>query len=411
MNKIDRLLNYVPTLPFPNFKWKWACYACTEGINDPVVLLGVLFRMAKLEGKYKYSSDEFGQELIQLSNDLKGTGINVDLAGRIGERNIIRNSGQYWKALNLIPAERTGGIITLTKFGRKVADHEISQTEFSAETIVTFTLPNQAMDIAERKQWENAGLKLYPLKLILTIIDKLSGIDTSQAYLTPFELARIVIPLSGVVGQPINTYVDCIQLYRENRLNLSLWPDCCPASNDFRMAREFLLFLFNYGYLIKIDAENREQEKYNFNFNIKTEIRDILRTAKIVPSEIISNTERKIVTAVRNRPNQARFRKEVLEACKRCVISNVEMPEVLEAAHIKPYKYNGADVASNGFAMRMDIHFLFDSGHLRISENGVVFLSDKARWSYGYSIPPRIILPDYVDRENLRWRWDNYNGI
>lgn len=51
MNKIDKLVNYIPTLPFPNFKWKWACYACTEGINDPVVLLGVLFRMAKLEGR------------------------------------------------------------------------------------------------------------------------------------------------------------------------------------------------------------------------------------------------------------------------------------------------------------------------------------------------------------------------
>ena len=189
-----------------------------------------------------------------------------------------------------------------------------------------------------------------------------------------------------------------------------MWPNCCPAANDFRMAREFLLFLSNYGYLNKIDADNRMLEKYDFNFNIKSEIKAILRTTHSVSSTIISDTERKIVTSVRYRPNQARFRKEVLDACKRCVISNVEMPEVLEAAHIKPYKYNGADVASNGFAMRMDIHFLFDSGHLRISENGDVFLSDKARWSYGATIPPRIILPDYVDRDNLRWRWDNYNG-
>lgn len=45
-------------------------YAPTEGINDPVVLLGILFRMAKLEGRYKYSSDEFAREIIQLSRDL-----------------------------------------------------------------------------------------------------------------------------------------------------------------------------------------------------------------------------------------------------------------------------------------------------------------------------------------------------
>ena len=66
--KTNELINYIPQLPFIGFKWRWACYACTEGINDPVVLLGVLFRMAKLEGKYKYSSDEFSDELIQLDN-------------------------------------------------------------------------------------------------------------------------------------------------------------------------------------------------------------------------------------------------------------------------------------------------------------------------------------------------------
>lgn len=410
MNNKNYWAQYIPKLPFPDFKWKWACYACTEGINDPVVLLGVLFRMAKLEGRYKYSSEEFAKELVQLSRDLEGSGVNVDLERRVGERNIIRNSGQYWKALNLIPAERTGGIITLTPFGRKVANHVISQTEFAAETVISFTLPNPAMDAAERNKWEKAGLLLHPLKLILSIINKLAEADRQEAYITPLELTKIIIPLSGVVGQPLNAFVECLKLYREGLLDTSLWPNCCPAANDARMAREFLLFLANYGYLIKNDAEIRDAEHFCLNFSISKEIEAILKAKKNVSQEIISDTERKIVSGLRNRPNQARFRKDVLTACKRCVISNVEMPEVLEAAHIKPYKYNGSDDASNGFAMRMDIHFLFDSGHLRISENGEVFLSDKARWSYGASIPPRIILPDYVDRENIRWRWDNYNG-
>ena len=410
MNNADTLAGYIPSLPFKGFKWKWACYACTEGINDPVVLLGVLFRMAKLEGRYKSSSDEFADELIQLSHDLKGTGVNVDLERRVGERNIIRNSGQYWKALNLIPAERTGGVITLTPFGRKVANHVISQTEFSAETIATFTLPNNAMDAKERNMWEKANLRLHPLKLILSILNELSSKDASQAYITPLELARIVIPLSGVRGQKLDVYIDCIKLFRDNRLDVSKWPDCCPEANDFRMAREFLLFLSNYGYLTRVSAATREGERYEFKFDLQREIAAILKTTKQVASDVVSDAERKIVTSHSGRPNQARFRKEVLSARKRCVISNVEMPEVLEAAHIKPCKYNGADTASNGFAMRMDIHFLFDSGHLRISEQGDVFLSEKARWSYGASIPPRIILPDYVDRENLRWRWDNYNG-
>ncbi len=87
------------------------------------------------------------------------------------------------------------------------------------------------------------------------------------------------------------------------------------------------------------------------------------------------------------------------------------MPEVLEAAHIKPFKYNGEDTVANGFAMRTDIHTLFDTGHLRISETGVVELSSRARMDYGALIPPRIVIPDFTNKEFLRWRWENYNGM
>lgn len=402
----------IPKLPFDGFKWKWASLQCTEGINDPVVLLGVLFRMAKLEGQYKYSSDEFASELINLSNDLQGTGVNVDLHRRTGERNIIRNSGQYWKALNLIPTERTGGIITLTDFGRKVANHQISQTEFSAETIISFKLPNSAIQSTEEcNKWKQAGIEIYPLKLILSIVCQLRKYDSSEAYITTDELVHIVIPLSGTPERPIESYVNYILRYRANELSLIGWPNCCSEVNDFRIAREFLLFLSNYGYLIKNAVSTRDSEQYYYNSDIDHEIQAILTTKhSLINTELISDTERKIVYSQR-RPNQAKFRKSVLAACERCVITNVSMPEVLEAAHIKPYKYHGADTADNGFAMRMDIHYLFDSGHLRISENGEVFLSDKARWSYGASIPPRIFIPDYVNKEYIRWRWDNYNGM
>jgi len=112
-----------------------------------------------------------------------------------------------------------------------------------------------------------------------------------------------------------------------------------------------------------------------------------------------------------SRPNQARFRKDILEAYGRCIITNVMMPEVLEAAHIKPFKYNGEDTVANGFPMRMDIHLLFDTGHLRISDTGDVQLSARARMDYGATVPPRIYLPNFTSREFLRWRWDNYNGL
>lgn len=404
----------IPTLPFKNFKWKWASLQCTEGINDPVVLLGVLFRMAKLENRYKYSSEEFAQELRNLSSDLEGKGINVDVCGRGGDRNIIRNSGQYWKALKLIPNERGNGTIRLTEFGRKVANHVISQTEFSSTIVLSLKLPNTSIyNTEECKQWKDAGIEIYPLKLILSIILALGEgiIDSIDAYLTPNELIRLVIPLSGTPGRGIDSYVDYIRAYRNQELDISNFPDCCPEANDKRIAREFLLFLAYYGYLNKNNHTNRSDERYYCNYNIYNEIQYIINSKEEkLPEEIISDTERKRVSS-QYRPNQAKFRKEVLKACKRCILTNVEMPEVLEAAHILPHKYNGEEIVQNGVLMRLDIHNLFDLNHIRISVNGDVWVSDRVRYSYGASIPYKIILPDYVDKEYIRWRWENYDGI
>lgn len=416
--------NYIPTKPFPNFKWVWACRTCTEGINDPVVLLGVLSRMRKLElqnKRLKYSSEEFARELTELSNDISDS-IKVDLERRTGERNLIRNSGQYWKGVGLIPVERTGGVITLTEFGRKVADHDISQTEFAAITVQTFKLPNAGvLERSECQEWLNHRIVIYPLRLILSIGCALA--DLNQGFITAEELIKIVIPLSGCNAE-LQDYVNFILWYRAKEISLIGWPECYPSANDKRMAREYLLFLSNYGYLnlIREDGQTNYTEQYYLNTEIIEEIKEIIQTAPkdeslmhaldgIRASEVTSEFERKRIRTRAVRPNQQNFRREVLNACERCVITNVTMPEILEAAHIKPFKYNGEDTVANGFAMRVDIHTLFDAGHLRISADGIIDLSPKARMDYGASIPPRIVIPEFTNREFLRWRWENYNGF
>ena len=411
--------NYIPKMPFADFKWKWASLQCTEGLNDPVVLLGVLFRMRKLEEHgYKYSSPEFASELEELSNDIKDS-VGVDLARRTGERNLIRNSGQYWRAVGLLEDGDHSGKIHLTDFGRRVADHDISQTEFAAITIQTFRLPNtQIQSAAECQRWLDAGLVIYPLRILLNIIRKLQ--ESGQGYITPEELVKIIIPLSGVKAD-IEDYVNFILWYRAGEISLIGWPDCVPRDNDFRIAREYLLFLSNYGYLNREEGRNHMAEAYRYNYMLDAEISEILAEPprdetlqeaiiKIRMTDVTAEIEKKRVELQRSRPNQARFRKEVLTTFGRCVITNVTMPEVLAAAHIKPYRYNGEDTIANGFAMRMDIHVLFDSGHLRISDVGEVSLSTRARMDYG-AMPPRIVLPDCTNKEFLRWRWDNYNGI
>lgn len=417
-------MNYIPTKPFPDFKWQWACFQCTEGLNDPVLLLGVLFRMRKLERLgtgIKYSSDEFAKELIELSNDTKDS-VGVDLAGRTGNRNLIRNSGQYWRAVGLIPPADRSGRIQLTEFGKRVADHDISQTEFAAITVQTFRLPNpNVQEQTECQKWVDKGLIIYPLRLIMSIVCELRRKDQEQGYITPEELIRIVIPLSGCKAD-ISDYVNFILWFRAGEISLIGWPNCCTRANDKRMAKEFLLFLVNYGYLLERKGCPKEKVYY-VNPVILEEIHAIIAQKpknesltqaleEIRSTEVTAEFERKRVRYFNTtRPHQAAFRRQVLSVCKRCVITNVTMPEILEAAHIKPFKYKGEDTIANGFAMRTDIHTLFDTGHLRISVDGIVELSTRARMDYGATIPPQINIPSFTNKDFLRWRWDNYNGF
>jgi len=413
-------IDFIPSLPFDGFKWKWASVAPTEGLNDPVVILGVLFRMRRLENRnLSYSSQEFADELADLAEAIQDKGITgVDLARRTGERNLIRNSGQYWKALGLIPID-SHGIITLTDFGRNVADRVISQSEFAALTIRTFVLPNPAVQNDEEcRQWREHHLELHPLLLLLRILHQLNG-QNGQGYLTKQELLKIIMPLSAVPNASVDDYVNFIVRHRNGQLDLSRWPNCQTSANDHRIGREFLLFLANYGY-VDISHEGQE-ERFVYNQALNEEISEIIgfdagldlqqTLDRLRNTAVTEDIERIRVQKTRTRPNQARFRRAILTAYTRCVITNVTMPEVLEAAHIVPVKYNGEDTTANGFCMRMDIHLLFDAGHLRVNPEGDVELSQRARLDYGALIPPHIHIPAFVSRDFLRWRWENYNGI
>ena len=371
-------LTFIPEKPFPNFKWKWASLQCTEGLNDPVVLLGVLFRMRKLELEdkhHKYSSLAFAEELRSLSDAVKSRLTHkVDLTRRVGERNIMRNSAQYWSALGLIPARNVGGVIRLTDFGRQVADRKISQAEFAALTIQTLTLPNpNIQNTRECELWEEHGLRIKPLLLILKILIALNGMG--EGYITKEELIRVVIPLSGVATVTLPDYVSFIRASRSGDLNLQAWPVCDEGANDHRIAAEFLLFLENYGYVLEERMENGDR-RFSLNQLIRDEVEnliyneensqiDVLVNRLKENSSFVQEIERKRVQLSRARPNQARFRREVLGEKPRCVITNVTMPEILEAAHIVPFKYHGEDtIFTNclilgicGFT-RMEVSFL-----------------------------------------------------
>jgi len=408
----------IPHKPFPDYKWRWAELTPSEGLNHPVRLIGVLRAMYKHQGKSKSTPDIYIdlKKVEQDTNQL--TGQKVKLA-RTGERNLFRNSDRYWKAVGLLESDSRN--IKLTPLGNALAEGRITQREFAITVIKTLTLPNKNIE-TDTSEWERIGLKIKPFELILNIIASLlANFGETAAYITPFELQKIIIPLAGN-QVPVEDYLKTIIDFRNGELDISQFPDCAPRSNDRRMSREFLLFLSHYGFCNLIKGKNNAEGKFYIQKKYLPEIQSIIKLKNsgiqlnqviqnIRNDEIISNTERqKVLTKVLSRPQQAKFRRQVMSKfANTCVLTGEKMNVVLEACHIIPVEHKGNDVFSNGLCMRSDIHILFDSKHIRFQPSGIVEYSDAIKASVSYKKLPNIVnIPNFTSKEALEWRYNYY---
>ncbi|EOB3111711.1 HNH endonuclease, partial [Yersinia enterocolitica] len=85
------------------------------------------------------------------------------------------------------------------------------------------------------------------------------------------------------------------------------------------------------------------------------------------------------------------------------------LTELLEAAHIHPYKGAHTNVVSNGLLLRADIHTLFDLGLINIDPDSLnVCISEKlVGTDYEYLKKLRVKLPikniDSPNHDALKW--------
>jgi len=119
------------------------------------------------------------------------------------------------------------------------------------------------------------------------------------------------------------------------------------------------------------------------------------------------------------RVGQGAFRILVTDAySRRCAISGEKTLPVLEAAHIKPYSTSGINATYNGILLRADIHKLFDSGYITITDKYKIEISRKikeefenGRDYYKFHGQQLVSLPrnkyDLPDIENLKWHNEN----
>jgi hypothetical protein len=270
-----------PTKPFDTYKWRWLSVQPSENLLQAPIFLGVLRALSHHEGQ-AFSNEALKHELAVVQ---AATRSPVTLA-RDTDRNLFRNSGQYWRGTGLITSE--SGLIHLTSLGRRLAEGRITQGEFAALMVQQTVLPNPATYSAtEVAKWQAAHLAIRPLKLILQIIEELwrQHGGMTAASLNNEELIRVVIPLAGMKADSA-TIARQISRYRRGKLDVSSWPDCAPRANDKRLAREFLLFLANFGLLRREPKGLIDQERFYLN-----ELFDVDAATAPIESSIFGDEE------------------------------------------------------------------------------------------------------------------------
>ena len=117
----------------------------------------------------------------------------------------------------------------------------------------------------------------------------------------------------------------------------------------------------------------------------------------VVPYEQLTEEEKQIFRAADDgddrkkvlaeqvrREKQSEFRQALMSAYSgSCAVTGVDVPEVLQAAHIDPYRGKKSQVVTNGMILRADIHLLYDSHLVTIlPEKKVMRISQQLENSY-----------------------------
>lgn len=81
----------------------------------------------------------------------------------------------------------------------------------------------------------------------------------------------------------------------------------------------------------------------------------------------VADARKKVFAAIYRRQGQPAFRRTLFKAYRaKCAISGSKTAQVLEAAHITPYRGVKTNSVANGLLLRGDIHTLFDLGLISI---------------------------------------------
>ncbi|STZ07128.1 Uncharacterised protein [Moraxella caprae] len=150
--------------------------------------------------------------------------------------------------------------------------------------------------------------------------------------------------------------------------------------------------LINFDIITRLDLPNIASKKTNKTIEFKIDRKDtrVKKTGVIVV-----------------RPKQANFRAELIKLWKCCPITGCDILDILDAAHIYPYRGEKDNQISNGILLRTDIHKLFDRYLLSINPtNFTVYLSKTITDPHYTQYNGKVLKNcDGLSLEALRYHW------
>jgi|694.fasta_scaffold16877_2 hypothetical protein len=291
-----------PIMKLTDYKWNWATSTPQEGLNDPKIILGVLRAIdeCKNENPGTLYTQSFKEKLKILETELglKSGRSPFPLSKEENEvnRNIIASNKGYWSGIGLIDSNND-----LTELGKEYAEGAIDRTEFAVRVINELLLPNPNIDppynSAIVKNWQENGLEIHPLKLIiqiLSLIQQKYNLST-QPFITFWEFVDIIVPIAADTPSNLDKYCKSIIAFRNSEIDVNSWPKYYPSPissgeskpTEIRHYYEYLLFLINYGILETVVTGNT---KYDANFYLTPSAR---RLFKVQSNHSSTNPENK----------------------------------------------------------------------------------------------------------------------
>jgi predicted restriction endonuclease len=99
----------------------------------------------------------------------------------------------------------------------------------------------------------------------------------------------------------------------------------------------------------------------------------------------VEDAREQVFLAIKARRGQRKFRDALIVAYEsRCAVTGCGILDVLEAAHITPYRGSTTNHITNGLLLRADLHTLFDTGLLAVDPDSMEVL-----------VAPSVVDPGY----------------